>query len=160
VIATIMGIPDFHWTPPSGPTITLAEAADGTTMSGTQEPDGVVAVKTWFYPGDNSGIEFPVKPAAAEEATAEPTTPAPTEGEAAPLAPPQAPAVEQPPQEAAPAAAAPAETESAPATPAPPETEAPTTLPKTASSMPLVGLIGLLSLTAAGSLGLLSHRAS
>jgi len=168
VIATIMAIPDYRVTPTGDTTIKFSETSEGSTSSGTMGEAGI-PIKEWFYPGDNSGQEFPVKPAPAETATAEPTTPAPAEAEAAPAPQPEEPPAVTPPaqtetqpevQESAPAPTEqqPAQTESAPATPAPAETETPTTLPKTASSMPLMGLIGVLSLAAAGSLRLISRR--
>ena len=166
VIATIIAIPDYRLTPTGDTTIKFSETSDGSTISGTMGGAGI-PIKEWFYPGDNFGQEFPVKPAPAETATAEPTTPAPAEAapapqpEETPAVTPPAPTETQPEaQETAPAQTEqqPTQTESAPATPAPAET--PTTLPKTASLMPLMGLIGVLSLAAAGSLRLLSRRVS
>jgi hypothetical protein len=164
VIATILAVPDYRLTPTGSTTIKFSETSNGSTTSGTLGEAGI-PIKEWFYPGDNFGQEFPVKPAPAEVATAEPTTPPPAETEAAPVAHPE----EPPAQVAAPATtetqpqaqeAAPAQTEPAPATPAPAESETPMSLPKTASSMPLMGLIGMLSLAVAGSLRIISSRVS
>ena len=163
VIATILAIPDYRVTPTGDTTIKFSETSEGSTTSGTLGEAGV-PIKEWFYPGDNMGQEFPVKPAPApaEAATAEPTPPAPAQAEAAPAPQPEEPPAVTPPAqtETQPEAQEPAsaQTEPAPATPAPAETETPTTLPKTASSMPLMGLIGVLSLAAAGSLRLISRR--
>jgi hypothetical protein len=127
-------------------------------------PEAGVPIKEWFYPGDNFGQEFKVVPQPVETATAEPTTP-PPESEPAPE--PAAASEEAPPpeppqaQESTPAPTeqqAP-ETEQPPA-PAPVQTEAPMSLPKTASSMPLIGLISVLSLAAAGGLRIIRRRDS
>jgi LPXTG-motif cell wall-anchored protein len=162
VYATILAIPTDRLEPADKTVIKFSETTDGSTTSGTLAEEGV-PIKKWFYPGETVGEEFPVKPAPvmAEVATAEPTTPPPAEAQPAPQ-PEEQPAEVTPPAEtetqpqAQEAAPAPAPTESTPAEPAPAET--PTTLPKTASSMPLLGLIGLLSLAAAGSLRLVSRR--
>jgi len=152
VIATIMAIPDYRLEPTDKTVIKFSETSDGTTSSGTL-PEAGVPIKEWFYPGDNFGQEFKVVPQPVETATAEPTTPPPTASEPA-AAPEVTPPPEQPQaQESTPAPTeqqAP-ETEQPPA-PAPAQTEAPMSLPKTASSMPLVGLISVLSLAAAGGL--------
>jgi hypothetical protein len=162
VIATIMAIPNYRLEPTGDTVIKFSETADGSTSSGTV-PEAGVPIKEWFYPGDNFGQEFKVVPQPAEIATAEPTTPPSTESEPAP--PPAetseaAEPTEQPQaEESAPAPAeqqAP-ETEQPPA-PAPVQTEAPTSLPKTASSMPLIGLVSVLSLAAAGGLRIISKR--
>jgi hypothetical protein len=165
VIATIMAIPDYRLEPRGKTVIKFSETSEGTTTSGTM-PQAGVPIKEWFYPGDNFGQEFKVVPQPVEIATAEPTTPPPA-AEAEPAPPPAeaseaAEPTEQPQaQEAAPAPAeqpAP-ETEQPPApAPAPAQAEAPTSLPKTASSMPLIGLISVLSLAAAGGLRIISKR--
>ena len=163
VIATIMAIPNYRLEPTGKTVIKFSETSDGTTSSGTL-PEAGVPIKEWFYPGDNFGQEFKVVPQPVETATAEPTTP-PPESEPAPE--PAAASEEAPPpeppqaQESTPAPTeqqAP-ETEQPPA-PAPAQTEAPMSLPKTASSMPLVGLISVLSLAAAGGLRIIRRRDS
>ena len=163
VIATIMAIPDYRLEPRGKTVIKFSETSDGTTSSGTL-PEAGVPIKEWFYPGDNFGQEFKVVPPPVETATAEPTTP-PPESEPAPepaAAPEEAPPPEQPQaQESTPAPTeqqAP-ETEQPPA-PAPVQTEAPMSLPKTASSMPIIGLISVLSLAAAGGLRIIRKRDS
>jgi len=164
VIATIMAIPDYRLEPTGKTVIKFSETSDGTTSSGTL-PEAGVPIKEWFYPGDNFGQEFKVVPQPVETATAEPTTPPPAVSQPAPEpapAPEAAPPPEQPQaQESTPAPTeqqAP-ETEQPPA-PAPAQTEAPMSLPKTASSMPLVGLISVLSLAAAGGLRIIRRRDS
>jgi len=163
VIATIMAIPNYRLEPTGKTVIKFSETSDGTTSSGTL-PEAGVPIKEWFYPGDNFGQEFKVVPPPVETATAEPTTP-PPESEPAPE--PAAASEEAPPpeppqaQESTPAPTeqqAP-ETEQPPA-PAPVQTEAPMSLPKTASSMPLIGLISVLSLAAAGGLRIIRRRDS
>ena len=167
VIATIMAIPNYRLEPTGDTAIKFSETADGTTTSGTV-PEAGVPIKEWFYPGDNFGQEFKVVPQPVETATAEPTTPPPTESEPA-LAPAEtseaAEPTEQPQaQEPTPAPTQQQAPEQAPETvqppaPAPVQT-APTSLPKTASSMPLIGLVSVLSLAAAGGLRIISRHES
>jgi hypothetical protein len=164
VIATILAIPDYRLEPKGKTVIKFSETSDGTTASGTV-PEAGVPIKEWFYPGDNFGQEFKVIPQPVAEVTAEPTTPPSTES--APPPPPAAtPEMEQPPEQPQAQESAPAPTEQQPAqveteppaAPAPAQAEAPTSLPKTASSMPLIGLISVLSLAAAGGLRIISKR--
>jgi hypothetical protein len=62
LITTVMAIPDYR-TEPSGDTvITLAERPAGSPQ----------AVETWFYPGDNYGLEFVYPKAQVQLAKAEP----------------------------------------------------------------------------------------
>jgi hypothetical protein len=168
VYATILAIPDYRLEPADKTVIKFAETEDGSNYAGSL-PEGGVPIREWFYPGDNFGQEFKVKAAPEEVAVAEPTTPPAAEAPAEP-APQPAPAAVTPapaPEESAPAAEQPApapqeqpQTEQAApsAEPAPAENPQPEKLPKTASSMPLVGLIGLLSLGAAASLRLIIKR--
>jgi hypothetical protein len=164
VIATIMAIPDYRLQPTGDTTIKFSETSDGTLTSGTV-PEAGVPIKEWFYPGDNFGQEFKVVPQPVETATAEPPMPPPAESEPAPPPPATSEAAEpaeQPQaQESTPAPTEQAANPEPPPPPPPPaQTEAPTSLPKTASSMPLVGLISVLSLAAAGGLGMISRRKS
>jgi hypothetical protein len=159
VIATIMAIPDYRLEPTGKTAIKFSETSDETTTSGTV-PDAGVPIREWFYPGDNFGQEFKVVPQPVETATAEPTTPPPpppaeTSEAAEPTEQPQA-------QESAPAPTqqAPEPQTEQPSAPAPAQTEAPTSLPKTASSMPLIGLVSVLSLAAAGGLRIVAKRKS
>jgi len=167
VYATILAIPDYRLEPADKTVIKFSETLDEASYAGNV-PEAGVPIKEWFYPGDNFGQEFKVKPAPEEVAVAEPTTPPPAAEAPAPEPAPeaqQAPAPEEP----APAAEAPQpapqeqpQTEQgAPAPePTPAPAEQPKELPKTASLLPLVGLIGILSLGAAASLRIISKRLS
>jgi hypothetical protein len=158
VIATIMAIPDYRLEPTGKTTIKFSETSDGATTSGTV-PDAGVPIKEWFYPGDNFGQEFKVVPQPVETATTEPTTPPPAESEPAP--PPEASEAAEPTEQPQAQEATPAPTQQQapePQPPAPAQTEAPTSLPKTASSMPLIGLVSVLSLAAAGGLRIIAKR--
>jgi hypothetical protein len=138
-----------------------------TQFSFWETPAGVPkAVRAWFYPGDNFGQEFPYpKKLVGQLASAAPEpvpmnykepepTPAP-EPEAqpgpapipapAPAPEPQAQTQQAQPQQDTPVAPAPASQEQ--------------TLPKTASFNPLIGLLGLGSLTFAGLLTFATKRA-
>ena len=126
VVATIIGMPHYELEPPSKPQTDFWETPAVTPP----------AVKTWHYPGDMLGLQF--------------TPPPPTQTAAAPApAPaPAPPAAEAPAPAPAPEAPAPPQTAEAPPAPAPQEAPAPApapveTLPKTASSLPLIALMGL-----------------
>jgi hypothetical protein len=149
IIDTILAIPNYRLQPTGNSRFTFWETPPGTAR----------ALRAWFYPGDNFGQEFPYPKQLAMLATA---APAPTVApEPAPLPPPRA-AEPEPPAPPAPqpqamtapqAPPAPVETaQSAPPPPPPapqPEPQAPPeTLPKTASSYPVIGLGGLFSLGA------------
>ncbi len=161
VYATILAIPASRLEPADDTVIKFAEtSSSGATSSGMLPPEGV-PVKQWFYPGDSSGQEFPIRPA--------PMTTTAAAVETLPSTPEAAPAPEPAPQPAETAEAQPAPSpqpeaqaqEPAPKTeqPAPAaEQPTPSTLPKTASSMPLIGLIGLLSLGTAAGLRLVANR--
>lgn len=157
LINTIMAIPDYRVRPTGKSQFVFWETPPGTAR----------AMRAWFYPGDNDGLEFPypknLRQVASYTAPAAPALPAPAPPTAAaePVPAPAAPeALNQEPaaQEVAPApqepvevaqntppptpAAAPATQEVAPVAPA----ATPQELPKTATPYPLVGLGGLLSL--------------
>ncbi len=148
---TFLAIPDYHLQPADKPIITFEERAPGA-------PE---AVKAWFYPGDNYGHDFvyskakamelakannqPV-PSMPNELAANTTKPTRSMNEQHVVAMKQAPLKAQTPQK---------EVEVAQAFPPKPVHTAarmPARLPKTASPLPLIGLIGLLSLGVAGSL--------
>jgi LPXTG-motif cell wall-anchored protein len=166
--ATILAVPDFRLEPSDETVITFHETPGG----------GPRALRNWFYPGDNVGQEFTFKPSGKiagreQDYVAQmnvrqiPNPPA----EQAPQPAPQPEVAERQP-EPEPAPAPVAEVPPAPA-PEPQETERqeiaqarppeqqpapierqqqmPRELPATGSNMPLLGLIGLLSL--AGALG-------
>ncbi len=155
IYTTILAIPNYRLQP-----------TDHTRFAFWETPAGVPkAVRAWFYPGDNFGQEFAYpKKLVAQLAAARPVPlpaelqPAP-EPAPAPVAEPQpepAPAP-QPEPEAAPAPepAPPApQTEPAPA-PAAPQAAA---LPRTASVFPLIGLLGLASLSLSGVLSFAAKR--
>ncbi len=125
VVATIIGMPHYELEPPNKSQTDFWETPAVTPP----------AVKTWHYPGEMLGLQF--------------TQPPPTQVAAAPAPAPAPPAAEAPAPAPAPPAPAPPETAEAPPAPAPQE-EAPApapapvqTLPKTASSLPLIALLGL-----------------
>ncbi|HEV2352265.1 MAG TPA: hypothetical protein VG028_20725 [Terriglobia bacterium] len=156
VYATILAMPDWRLTPSDKTVVKFSETADNVTTTERDLPESGIPIKEWFYPGDNFGQEFRVKPAplvAEAEATPLPPTsevappsppPAPEEkAEEQPEATPEAPAAVAPAQEpVAPAAPQAQSTEPAPVAPA----ETPAELPQTASLLPLIGLIGVMSL--------------
>lgn len=148
LITTVLAIPNYRLEPTGKSAFTFWETPAG------QPP----ALRAWFYPGDNYGQEFvypkgvlmqltsysatsaPATPAKPEESPVTSVEPSPvtsTQPEPAPVAAEAAPTPEPAPQE--PVAAAPA--------PAPePQPAEPAELPHTASVMPLLGLLGLVSL--------------
>jgi len=129
-----------------------------------ETPAGVPkAVRAWFYPGDNFGQEFAYpKKLVAQLAAAAPVPVPVTYHEPEPAPAPEPEAKPEPQPEPAPAAPAPepqpqpqpqAQESSAPAPAA-----APQALPHTASFNPLIGLIGIASLSLAGLLTLATKR--
>lgn len=146
IYTTILAIPNYRLAPTGETVIRFAERPRGT-------PE---AMRAWFYPGDNFGQEFVYPKTRAISLAAEVKAPV----LAAPLTP-ETPKEEMvtapveavaPPAEEAPAAAPveakPAAPEAAPA-PAAVEEPAPQAapeLPKTASSIPLVALLGATAL--------------
>ncbi len=145
-----LAIPDYHLKPTGKPIITFEERAAGA-------PE---AVRAWFYPGDTFGHEFVYPKAKAvvlakannmpvasmpDELAANTTKPTKSMTEPHVMAMKQAPLKAQMPAEG--------ETEIAQAFPPPPsgaQTRMAANLPRTASTLPLVGLIGFLSLGTAG----------
>jgi hypothetical protein len=136
--ATILAIPNYRLHPTGKTVITFKEMAAG-------QPE---AIRAWFYPGRDWGEEFVyAKPRAVElsKAANQPVLATPTE-----------------------MAKAPAETlQSAPVETVKPNGEStqmaemtppPAVLPQTASWLPLMGLLGLLSLGAGLTLSLISKR--
>jgi hypothetical protein len=150
IIDTELAIPNYRLQPTGHSRFSFWETPEGSTR----------ALRAWFYPGDNFGQEFPYPKhlamarttaavATYHEAQPEPApAPAPVAETPAPAAEPQtvaaleapAPAPEPAPVEAAPAP------EPEPQATAATTNDAPRVLPKTASSYPLIGLGGLLSL--------------
>lgn len=163
LFATILAISNFRMTTTNRTVITFSERPLNTP----------IALHAWFYPGDNFGQEFvyPKSEALAlAKANQAPVLTMPREFAAAITAPPaaadktlrQAPiaAVEPSGQEV------PAETVVAPQPPAPPSAEIaaaapPPALPKTASELPLIALLGTLLLAAGlGMLAFTRRRAA
>jgi len=138
---TFLTVPDYRLKPAGKPIITFEERTAGS-------PE---AVKAWFYPGENFGHDFVyprVKAMALAKANNQPvasmptelavntTMPAPTMQEPHVVAMKQAPLKAQKPTEE--------EVEVAEVFLMPPPSE-PASLPQTASTLPLVGLIGLIA---------------
>ena len=145
-----LAIPDYRLKPAGKPIITFDERAAGA-------PE---AVRAWFYPGDNFGHEFvypKVKALELAKANNLPVASMPNELAANTTKPtksvhePQVVAVEKAPLKAQKPSGEEVEVAQA-FTPPPTQTAAnmPKRLPKTASPVPLIGLIGFLSLGAAG----------
>ncbi|HEV2492105.1 MAG TPA: hypothetical protein VG204_03440 [Terriglobia bacterium] len=173
--ATVLAMPAFRLEPADHTVIKFAEtSASGDTASGTIPADGL-PIKQWFYPGDNYGQEFPLRPAALTTTTAvsETSQSAAEEPAPAPAAESAPTANSEPEQPAEMAEAQPApnpepQTQAQPQQPAPQADQAPSTsaeqpstpssLPKTASPIPLIGLVGLLSLATAAGLELVVRR--
>jgi hypothetical protein len=143
---TFLAIPDVRLQPAEKPIITFGE-----TPAGSPE-----AVRAWFYPGENYGHQFvypkpkavalakanntPV-PSMPAELTANTTQPAPSVKAAQVVAMSEAPLKAQKPNEE--------EVEITEVFLAPDPAQLPATLPTTGSSIPLIGLIGLLTLATA-----------
>jgi len=157
IIDTVLAIPNYRLQPTGHSRFTFWETPPGHAR----------ALRAWFYPGDNFGQEFAypkqlamLETSAAAMTTAMSTDIAPVETPSAPASEPTAERsaeAEEQPVETAENAAPPAASEApaAPeAQPAPPEEPAPTTLPKTGSPYPLVGLAGLAALSLYGLLRL------
>ncbi|HEY3936591.1 MAG TPA: hypothetical protein VGL97_04145 [Bryobacteraceae bacterium] len=146
---TIMAIPNYR-----------LEPTGKTQFAFWETPAGVPkAVRAWFYPGDNFGQEFVYpKKLVAQLASAAPVPipaayhePEPTP-EPAPAAEPEPTPTPAPQPQPAPAQPEP----QAQSTPAP--AAAPAALPHTASLNPLIGLLGLVSLSLAGILALATKK--
>jgi LPXTG-motif cell wall-anchored protein len=162
LITTVMAIPNYRLDP-----------AGATILRYQERPaDQPPAIEAWFYPGDNFGQQFvypkseseqlsqvndtQVPSAGSDQATTpEAATPAPDASQSTDTAPstPQAAPAQAPQSSPAQADPAPTGAVAAPATQSEPTTsttqgpaqttDTDATLPKTASSMPLVGLVGL-----------------
>lgn len=148
---TVLAIPNYRLQPTGKSEFAFWETPDGVPK----------AVRAWFYPGDNFGQEFPYpKKLVAQLASAAPA-PVPmnyAEPEPAPAPAPEA----QPAPEPAQAPPAPAEQpqpQPENTTVAPVPVQQPRALPHTASWNPLVGLLGLASLSLAGIISFATKRA-
>ena len=158
VLGTFLAIPDYHLLPSSKPFIKFLERPAGS-------PD---AIKAWFYPGRNYGHEFvypkteavalakannaPV-PAMPAELTADTTKSDIT------MDGPEVMALNAASLKAEKPTGEEVELSEVFVTASTPSSELAEKLPATATSMPLVGLIGLLSLGTAGTLRLVAARA-
>jgi len=165
VITTILAVPNYRLQPTGNTVLQYWEVPAGQPR----------ALRAWFYPGDNFGQEFVYHKQTAAEIAAFAKAQVPAvvidtkveeDLKTAPLVVVDetgktselvvtAPVPAQAPVETA--AAAPAPT---PVEPAPQTEPVQETLPHTASSMPLLGLIGILSLAAFALLGIRSRRIS
>ncbi|MGH9678555.1 MAG: LPXTG cell wall anchor domain-containing protein, partial [Candidatus Acidiferrales bacterium] len=146
--ATILAIPNYRVTATDKTVVKFSETAAGAPN----------AVKEWFYPGHSNGVEFVYpKQRAVElaEASNEPVTSMPEEMGAE---------VTQPPQQAfenAPIKVEePGGKEVEVAEAFPPASTRLTELPKTASDLPLIGLVGLLLASSGTILWAFSKRTS
>jgi LPXTG-motif cell wall-anchored protein len=154
IIDTQLAIPNYRLQPTGHSRFSFWETPEGSTK----------ALRAWFYPGDNFGQEFPYPKHLAMAKTASASV-SYRGVQPEPAAAPEAVAVEAPapvrePETVAALEAPQPVTETAPAAEDAPQAAAPeqardTVLPKTASSYPLFGLAGLLSL---GAFGLLRRK--
>jgi hypothetical protein len=149
IIATVLAIPNHRLKPTGDSEFGFWEAP-----ANNPQP-----LRSWFYPGDNFGQEFAYqkREAVLIAATAKEEVPTVTEEQQVQLAQ-AAPAPEPPPAqpetpravEQQPPAPAPAERQPAAVEPArieePRPAAPPAALPRTASALPFVGLVGLISL--------------
>ena len=154
---TILAIPNYRLEPTGKSQFAFWETPAGVPK----------AVRAWFYPGDNFGQEFAYpKKLVAQLASAVPVPLPSNYREPEPVAvPPAVPAAEPEPQptpipEPPPpaAAAAPPQPEPASAPVQPAATPVPKALPHTASLNPLIGLLGVTSLSLAGLLSLAARK--
>jgi hypothetical protein len=155
---TFLVIPDYRLRPRGKPIVTFEERAAGS-------PE---AVRAWFYPGDNYGHEFvypKVKAVELAKANKQPVASMPTELAANTTKPaktmqePEVMAMKQAPLKAQKPTEEEVEiVEVFPLQPTEVAANLPRTLPKTASPLPFIGLIGFLSLGTAGLLRLSSAR--
>jgi hypothetical protein len=152
---TFLAIPDYRLRPTGKTIITFEERAAGA-------PE---AVRAWFYPGDNYGHQFVYPKAKAVElakANQQPVASMPNELAASTTKPtqsmnePHVVAMKQTPLKAQQPTEE--EVEIAEVFASPPPAQAAANLPETASPLPFVGLIGLMSLVGAGLLRLSSAR--
>jgi len=147
---TILAIPDYRMQP-----------TGKTQFAFWETPAGVPkAVKDWYYPGDNFGQEFPYpKKLVAQLASAQPVPVPENYREPEPTPAPQPEAQPAPQPEAQPAPEpAPQPAPEPQAQPAPAAVQQPASLPHTGSFNPLIGLLGLTSLSFAGLLTLATRR--
>lgn len=156
-LATILAIPNYRLQP-----------TDKSTFSFWETPAGQPkAVRAWFYPADNFGQEFVYpkgRPTQIAQVTHEETPPLPAP-EATPSKGPQEPAIvaqntppPAPEREQTPAVAPPQPRAPEPTPFVPQNNAAPRELPQTASNLPLLVLLGFLSVGASLGLGAFAKR--
>ena len=143
LVTTVLAIPNYRLQPTDKSDFTFWEVPAGNPP----------ALRAWFYPGDNFGQEFayPKNMSTQISASAKMTVPTtaavtPEEMKTAPIVA-TAPAFVPPPEPVA----APVETPEVAAVEPPPlpaGPEIPVELPHTASAVPLIGLLGLISMSA------------
>jgi LPXTG-motif cell wall-anchored protein len=155
---TILAIPNYRLKSTSKTVITFRERPAG-------QPE---ALRAWFYPGHEWGEEFVYAKSRAIELakeTNQPVLATPIELEAAPVealktAPIVAVDPKGEPVELAQVVEPPPTPAAAPAPAAAPVVVAAAELPKTASSLPLIALLGLMTLSAGMALSLFSKRSA
>ena len=148
---TVLAIPNYRMQP-----------TGKTQFAFWETPPGVPkAVRDWFYPGDNYGQEFPYpKKLVAQLASAAPVPVPSNYHEPEPAAAPQPEVQPAPAPQPEPQPAPAPEPQPVPQTQpqAPATVQQPATLPHTGSFSPLIGLLGLVSLSSAGLLTLATRR--
>jgi len=159
IINTVLAIPRERLQPTDKTAFTFWETP----------PGNVRALRTWFYPGDNYGQEFPypkhlqqvamlMPPASAPAPEPAPIAsspePAPEEPTTSPAAQPEAAAPEPVPEQTTEVAQNAAPPPEAPPAPDQSTPEQPAELPKTGSPYPAIGISGVLLLGLAGLLRL------
>jgi len=154
--ATILAIPNYRLQPTSKSQFTFWETPAG------QAP----AMRAWFYPADNFGQEFAYPKGRFTQVSQvrhTETTPAPVVAEATPppAEQPEVAAVAQAETPAEPPAPQPEIAQNTPPAEPPPaaiENTTPATLPQTSGMVPLMALVGLVSVGVAFLLGAFSKR--
>jgi hypothetical protein len=154
IYATVLAIPNQRLHAPENTIMNFTERASGSP----------VAIKAWFHPGERSGHEFVYPKARAIELAKQVNEPVPSmSAEMTPnITAPATSAKDEPvvALEKAPLMAEGPSGEELPIARAFEPSSEVASLPKTASSLPLVGLIGLLSLMAAFTLLIVTKRIS
>lgn len=146
---TILAIPNYRLQPTGNSQFSFWETPAGVPK----------AVRAWFYPGDNFGQEFAYpKKLVAQLASAAPVPIPEKYREPEPAPSPAAAAAEPEPAPAPAAAPPPTPAPAAAPQPAQAQPAQPAALPHTASFSPLVGLVGLMSLSLAGLLAMATRQ--
>lgn len=147
---TILAIPNYRLQPTGHSQFSFWETPAGVPK----------AVRAWFYPGDNFGQEFAYpKKLVAQLASAAPVPVPENYREPEPAPAPEAQPAPAPEPQPAPAPAPEPQAQSTPNTTVAPVPAQPQALPHTASFNPLIGMLGLASLSLAGLLSFATKRA-